>query len=510
VLSVTDTALSAATAVTVTLVGLTMGIESAGGNVSVLTEIDSFPSSNYWSSFIGGTVMSFSFFIVESSRVANATNVSVTFGFTPSAGGELAQGGVSQVTLVYPFGFFLSGVTPSVSVNPSADAFSSASNMSSIVITLRSGTIAANVPVLVTLRNMTMGRDGTIGGAVNCSTTRDPLFSNSTASGTLNCSSPAGNYCPEVHNAYRTCPAGFYCPNSNMRQGIECERGAYCVAGQAIYTNCSAGFFNPDRGMQNETAGCRMCNPGHFCGPDAGQFNQTGCRSGTFNNESGARDSSACQGCHPGQFCPPGSSLGIDCPAGTFNKNTNSTTIGSCTPCSAGKFNHRPGMSSESACERCPVDTWSYENSSGCEECAGGGLYKFTREGDLATSPSDCRGSGWLNVMSDTNIIVFCLIIFFCGVFCLYCLYLDRKKPGFSHLPLFFASMSLIEICGFAWVLSDFVRLFNQARANVWSRHWRFPWTQGTFVSFLLIYGLSYVFNFFASHLWTKQVSDDL
>jgi hypothetical protein len=301
-----------------------------------------------------------------------------------------------------------------------------------------------------------------------------------------------------------------------MRQGIECERGAYCVAGSAIYTECSAGFFNPYRGMQNETTGCLICNPGHFCGPNAGQFSQTACRPGTFNNASGAKHSSACLGCPPGRFCPSGSNVGNPCPAGTFNSQAGSKGIDDCTPCEAGKFNPYEGVSllEPDACPRCPDEKYSASRSSTCTPCEGGGITTFTRRNTLATGPQSCIRADWLNLVSETFIIVFCCIIFICGVFCLYCLYLDRKKPGFSHLPLFFAIMSLIEIGVFAWVLSDLVRLLQGAAERstrpLWGQNWLFPWTQGTFVSFLVIYGLSYVFNFFASHSWTKQVSDDL
>ena len=157
------TALAAGTAVTVTLVGCTMGPPSAGGGVHVSTFADPTVSNSVDSQYIGGAVTDLSFFIPDVSRKANRTSVTVSFGFTPTAGGRLDIIGSSCITLVYPVGFFASDVTPAVSMSGSAEAVSGAKSTSSnIVITLGSGSVVAGAPVYVTLSGMTIGADGTV------------------------------------------------------------------------------------------------------------------------------------------------------------------------------------------------------------------------------------------------------------------------------------------------------------------------------------------------------------
>jgi hypothetical protein len=479
-LTVTTGVIAASSPITVTLSGFTMGTATAGGNVTVQTSVDVIKSGVQASGFIGGFVSFSNFGIDDLNRDAIKSNVSVSFSFAPSAGGLLSDVGKSQITLVYPRGFFSFGVTPSVILN-GATAISNASGMSSIVITLQSGLIAANVNVVVTLTGMTMGADGTPGDSVNCTTTRDPIPSASQPSGILRCSSPPGKCCPEQLAANQDCPEHYYCPSATMKKGILCPKGAYCKRGKSMYQNCPAGSFNPNNGS-SQLVDCIFCQRGYYCGPDPGQSEQTPCYPGTFNNYTSESSKDACKRCEPGRYCPEGSSFQTDCPAGTFGPVM--------------------GQSSPDTCLLCEDNYYSSSGSSMCTECDGGGIVRFTKLGELATSQYDCILVGWRNALSLDNVILFCSLVCFFVLLCFYCLYLDRKHPGSSHLPIFFAFMSLTEIAGLCWVLSETWRIVRDLNFLLW----RYPGIQAVVVGLSSIYGISYLHNFLKSLSWAKKV----
>jgi hypothetical protein len=95
-------------AVTLTLSGFTMGIKTAGSDVTLATSADIIVSDAVHSGGIFSQVSAVSFDIATSDRIALKTSVSVTLHFTPTT--ELPGG--STVTLNYPAAFFASSVTP--------------------------------------------------------------------------------------------------------------------------------------------------------------------------------------------------------------------------------------------------------------------------------------------------------------------------------------------------------------------------------------------------------------
>jgi hypothetical protein len=123
------------------------------------------------------------FEIANNDRVVSKAGVPVTFSFTPSAGGSLSA--TNTITLMYPYGFFATGVTPTgVSMSGFATAVSGRTSDSSIVVTLQSA-IVANVQVTVTLNGLTLGKTATLGGPVMVTTSSDLLVSVSCSSGYL-------------------------------------------------------------------------------------------------------------------------------------------------------------------------------------------------------------------------------------------------------------------------------------------------------------------------------------
>jgi hypothetical protein len=294
-----------------------------------------------------------------------------------------------------------------------------------------------------------------------------------------------------------------------MPQGILCEFGAYCVVGSSNYTNCPKGTYRPELGAEKKED-CHDCEPGYYCGPTDGQKNRTPCPGGTFDTKNNSWSSEACVSCPLGQFCPAGSAVGKMCPVGTYNDQANITAESGCKPCKGGRYNPEQGKQNVQDCLPC-VDNWySIQQSAECEPCDGGGITFFTKKNNpeaFQNGKDSCLPGGWLSVANRDNVIALCSLVFCFGLLCMYCLYLDRKHPGFSHLPIFFAMMSLLEIAACCWVLSDLFRGLLQSESRR-PFDWTYPATQGSLFSLLAIYGISYVFNFFSSLSWTKQVRD--
>ena len=81
------------------------------------------------------------------------------------------------------------------------------------------------------------------------------------------------------------CPAGRYCPDFGMTEGVECEAGSYCPdedatgAPQIRPTPCPAGTHDSPAGASLESQ-CVACLAGQFC-DTPGQIQTSGnCDSG--------------------------------------------------------------------------------------------------------------------------------------------------------------------------------------------------------------------------------------
>jgi hypothetical protein len=153
VMTTAGTALAASTAVTVTLTGLTMGAATAGGDITVKTNIDVAASAAGVSSgVIGGAVTNVTFNVAAVDRVAGKSGCVATFTFTPTSGGA----GPTSVTLKYPSGFFVNS-TLSATLSPNhATLTPAAVGATSIFFTASAG-ILANTAYTVTLTGLTMG-----------------------------------------------------------------------------------------------------------------------------------------------------------------------------------------------------------------------------------------------------------------------------------------------------------------------------------------------------------------
>ena len=151
---VIETDIAAATAVTITLAGLTMCAATAGSvtGARIATSGDTEFLPGIDSGVIGGQVTSTSFSMAASDRMATKTSAAATWSFTTTAGGALATG--AFITLAYPHCFFESSGTLGVqiSVTESSPAGSVATpNSTRIVITIQTHSIAASTAVTVTV-----------------------------------------------------------------------------------------------------------------------------------------------------------------------------------------------------------------------------------------------------------------------------------------------------------------------------------------------------------------------
>jgi hypothetical protein len=178
----------AGAAVMFVLMGLTMGASTSGNSngIVVTTSSDPSASSGVSSGVIAGQVTNTSFFVSPSDRVAGWSGCQATISFTPTVGGAVVAGG--KITLMYPSGFFASGVTATqVALSGEAMVASAApSTATSIVVTLLSGMLVPSTAVTMTLLGLTTGvAYGGSDSGITVSTSADLIPSVGTASGVI-------------------------------------------------------------------------------------------------------------------------------------------------------------------------------------------------------------------------------------------------------------------------------------------------------------------------------------
>lgn len=166
-----------------------------------------------------------------------------------------------------------------------------------------------------------------------------------------------GFYCDQINSTAVTgaCDPGYYCrsgsdtqtpsPSSKGDAGI-CPMGYYCGAQTAEPVACPAGTFNNQTGLTLEGE-CQSCLPGHYCETPGLAYPSGPCDEGYYcmggsNSSQPAMESSTGGPCPAGTYCPLGSSLAIDCDAGTYNPIPLQPSCLACPPgyyCQAGASN---------------------------------------------------------------------------------------------------------------------------------------------------------------------------
>jgi hypothetical protein len=162
--------------VAVTLTGMTMGPANGGLlGITVSTSADPIASAGVESGNIGGQITSVFLAINRLSRVAGKTGVSAMLLFTTTAGGVLHPG--SNITFAYPAGFFVTAVSPAVSIGGGTLGSIIVMTEAFLVIQTANASVLAKSTVTVTLTGMTMGpaNGGLLG--ITVSTSADPIVS---------------------------------------------------------------------------------------------------------------------------------------------------------------------------------------------------------------------------------------------------------------------------------------------------------------------------------------------
>lgn len=160
---------------------------------------------------------------------------------------------------------------------------------------------------------------------------------------------PAGYYC--IDNQKYPCPEGYYCLAETNTSDINashdykpwpCLNGTFCVGGNTngVYSlndpnsaqNCSIGTYN-DKEAQTK---CIECPAGYECiyeGMDKPFI------------------------CNVGKYRPSGliPEECIDCPIGTYNNQTGSTSEDNCTLCRAGVYCTESGADNDTYAPKCPA-----------------------------------------------------------------------------------------------------------------------------------------------------------
>lgn len=174
-----------------------------------------------------------------------------------------------------------------------------------------------------------------------------------------------------------SCPPGYYCPNSaSLSKTVECKAGFYCSGG--AYKDdgtgtgtgvCPDGFYCPSG--TNEPI---KCTPGKYCSGTGKQEPNGDCDAGYYclegSNTKTPTTASIGGICPAGSYCPAGSSIYIQCPSGTYNPNTQSTSVSACLVCPTGKKCLGRGLTAPAT--DCPAGYYCTQNPFTLKECEEG------------------------------------------------------------------------------------------------------------------------------------------
>jgi len=164
----TTSLLPSASAVVITVYGLTMGAatEGSAAGITVQTSADVAVSLAAPSGAIEGRVTGVVFQIATADRIAGNNNATVTLTFTPFTAVQDFQ----NITLNYPHAFFFPGIHPFVAASNTlyaADNFKfNPTTNTSLVFTLSAASLPASSPFIITLSGVTLGAatDGSLKG----------------------------------------------------------------------------------------------------------------------------------------------------------------------------------------------------------------------------------------------------------------------------------------------------------------------------------------------------------
>ena len=180
---------------------------------------------------------------------------------------------------------------------------------------------------------------------------------------------PGGEYRRETAGASSgdcsACPAGSYCPLGTA-EPIICPVGYYCTAGISEPIFCPKGRLGRELGLTQESE-CTNCSEGSYCSQPGLMVADGYCTSGYQCSEGSTSGTPASSDCSAGGYCEPGFPGKRDCPPGSYNPDTGAKDSSWCRPCTAGKFCKGDEANiSANECEAgyyCPVGSyWGKQN----------------------------------------------------------------------------------------------------------------------------------------------------
>lgn len=193
---------------------------------------------------------------------------------------------------------------------------------------------------------------------------------------------PQGFYCPSgTGSVWNVCPQGTYGAQTGLdkeAQCTECGGGEYCAYTNLTSTNgpCDAGFYcrSGSDSARPSAGDAGPCPVGHYC--ESGTQEPTACPIGTFSNETLLEAAANCTLCSPGYYCD---ATGLTEPVGLCNEGfycsggsdspspPNTTPTGG--PCPIGKY----CLNGTTVPLDCPAGTYNdVKQMSVCTNCEEG------------------------------------------------------------------------------------------------------------------------------------------
>ena len=177
-------------------------------------------------------------------------------------------------------------------------------------------------------------------------------FCNSTEISATSNDCPVGYYCVRGTHTPVACPLGTYNRNLNgvnVSSCIACDEGYYCdeLALDSPYMECDEGYYCPSGSITPGVAPSAICSEGTYC--PTGSASENNCPAGSYQPDT---QSNSCLDCPAGYYCNgDGNTDYTICPAGSYCP-TNTTSATSFL-CPAGTYSNTQGLEKESDCTPC-------------------------------------------------------------------------------------------------------------------------------------------------------------
>ena len=143
------------------------------------------------------------------------------------------------------------------------------------------------------------------------------------------------------------CPAGSYCPTTNMTEPVVCLSGHYCLEASAPLPCPSGTYMHGAEGGLKSLDECAWCPAGDSCAGTNLSAPSGGCAAG-FLCSLGSKDDQGAQNkcdtaveCPVGHYCEANAARATPCPKGTWSDVVGLSQKGQCKWCPAGQLGVR-------------------------------------------------------------------------------------------------------------------------------------------------------------------------